>query len=302
MRRATVLGLVLACIAALIIACGGKTPLSPGGAGTGSGGSGGGSGNGGGAGGATSNTPPVVKSIVAGSDAHAEVGTPIVLTATVEDAETPVDQLTYVWSAPTGTFNGTGASVTWTPGADAQTPADITVTLKVSETYGSPQQTNTADGTVSVHVNNSPKELADLSLRFLDNFAHSQVSPETCVSEFSSNCDGRKDELSDISGNRHDFVILTSTLRHTGIDPAPVHAKTTVHTFCAFTSRVITKDPVTCSKDDCPFDSVQSVQGDCWTKNVYEQGRWWLCESHFNADHAVTAFERAFFGIRKVDP
>ena len=297
MRRGTGIGLALVCAAALLVACGGKSPLNPGGGGgTGSGGSGGGSGNGGGGG--TPNTPPVVKSIVAGSDAHAEVGTPIALTATVEDAETPVDQLTYAWSAPTGTFTGTGASVTWTPGADAQTPADVTVTLKVTETYGSPQQTNTASGTVSVHVNNSPKELADMSLRFLDNFAHSQVSADTCVSEFSSNCSGKKDELSDITGNRHDFLILSSTLRHTGIDSAPVHAKTTVHTFCAFTSRVITKDPVTCSADDCPFNSVQSVQGDCYTTNVYEQGRWWLCESHFNATHAVTAFERAFFGIR----
>ena len=297
MRRAAGVWIAVVAAVVLIVACSGKTPLTPTGGGTGSGGGTGGGTGGSGCGGAT-NTPPVVKAIVAGSDAHAEVGTPITLTATVEDAETPVDQLGYAWSASTGTFSGSGATVTWTPGADAQTPADITVTLKVTETYGSPQQTNTATGTVSVHVNNSPKELADLSIRFLDNFAHSQVSPDTCVSEFSSNCNGKKDELSDITGNRHDFLILSSTLRHTSIDPAAVHAKTTVHTFCAFTSRVITKDPVTCSVADCPYDSVQSVQGDCYTTNVYEQGRWWLCESHFNASHAITAFERAFFGIR----
>jgi hypothetical protein len=45
---------------------------------------------------------------------------------------------------------------------------------------------------------------------------------------------------------------------------------------------------VTCSKADCPFNSVQSVQGDCFTTNVYEQGRWWLCESHFNGARTLS--------------
>ena len=279
---------------ALLAACGGRTPLVP----TGGGGGGGGTGNGGGT---TPNTPPVVRSIVA-ADAHAEVDKPITLTATVEDAETALDKLTYTWSAPTGTFSGSGAVVAWTPGADAQTPADITVTLTVVETYasGSAQLTNTATGTLAVHVNNSPKELADLSLRFLGNFADSNVSPDTCVTDFSVNCNGKKDEFADITNNRHDFLILSSTLRHTGIDP-PSNGKTTVHTFCAFTSRVIAKDPWGCTPAECPYNTIQSVQGDCYTTNVYEQGRWWLCESHFNPSRAITDFERAFFGIRKIE-
>jgi polyisoprenoid-binding protein YceI len=291
MRRGTAVWMAGLLATMMVLGCGGTTPVVPTPSGGGSGGSGG-SGSGG------TNTPPIVQSIVAGSDAHAEVGTPIALTATVMDAETPVDQLAYKWSAPTGTFTGSGASVSWTPSADAQTPADITVTLTVTETYGA-QQTNTAAGTVSVHVNNSPKELADLSLRFLGDFADSVVSPDTCVSDFSTSCNGKKDEFSDITNNRHDFLILASTLRHTGIDAAPVHAKTTVHTFCAFTSRVIAKDPWSCNSADCPYNSVQSVQGDCYTTNVYEQGRWWLCDSHFNASRALTAFERAFFGVHK---
>lgn len=300
MRRVVTASIAAIALAVLVVAgCGGKTPLAPG-AGTTNTGNTGNAGGGGTS--SPPNTPPTVKSIVP-SDTRAEVGTPITLTATVEDAETPVANLTYTWSAPTGTFGGNGAVVTWTPGADAQTPADITVTLTVTETYtsGSAQLTNTATGTVSVHVNNSPKELADLSLRFLGYFANSQVSPDTCVGEFSPSCNGRKDEFSDITGNRHDFLILASTLRTTGIDPAAPKAKTTVHTFCAFTSRVITSSPVTCSAADCPFNAVQSVQGDCYTTNVYEQGRWWLCESHFNGKKALTAFERAFFGIKKIE-
>lgn len=293
-------GAKLAIVAALVLLCAacGGSPVQPGG-GTGTGGGNGGGGTGGG--GTVTNTPPTVKSITF-TDDHAEVGHPIALTATVEDAETPVDKLAYAWSAPTGTFSGSGATVQWTPGADLQTPADVTVTLTVTETYtsGSNQLQNTAKGTVSVHLNNSSKELADLSLRFLGNFADSKVSPDTCVSEFTTSCSGKTDEFSDITGNRHDFLILSSTLRNTGIDP-PSKGKTTVHTFCAFTSRVITQDPVTCSRGDCPFNSVQSVQGDCFTTNVYEHGRWWLCESHFNGARALGAFERGFFGIRPSD-
>ena len=172
MRRFVIGSVATLALAFVVMAgCGGKTPLAPGGGntktdGTGSGGGGGVS--------TAPNTPPTVKSIVP-SDTRAEVGTPITLTATVEDAETPVANLGFAWSAPTGTFGGSGSVVTWTPGADAQTPADITVTLTVTETYtsGSAQLENNATGTVTVHVNNSPKELADLSLRFLGNFANS---------------------------------------------------------------------------------------------------------------------------------
>src|SRR3954465_1849223 len=82
------------------------------------------------------NTPPVVKSIAA-SDTRVEVGSPVTLTATVEDAETPVANLTYAWSVPNGTVSGTGTVVQWTPGADAVTPADFTVTLNVTEVYTS---------------------------------------------------------------------------------------------------------------------------------------------------------------------
>jgi len=288
-------------LAVTIAGCGGGSPIRPGG-GTGTGGANGSGGSGGGIGGGVTNTPPVVKAIV-GTENRAEVGRPFTLIATVEDAETALDKLTYTWSAPTGTFSGTGATVQWTPGADLQTPADVTVTLTVTESYasGSSQLQNTATGTASVHLNNSPKELADLSLRFLGDFADSKVSPDRCVSEFTPNCSGKKDEFSDISGNRHDFQILSSTLRATAVDEPTASGKRTVHTFCAFTSRVITTEPQTCSKADCPFNSVQSVQGDCFTTNVYEQGRWWLCESHFNGTRALTGFDRGFFGIRPSD-
>ena len=249
------------------------------------------------------NTAPVIKSITL-SDSRAEVGTPITVTAVVEDQETPVANLTYAWTADAGTFAGTSAAATWLPPAAAKTPADYVLTLTVTERYTSGGSTaeNKTSSTVSVHVNDSVKELADLSVRFLNNFATSSVAPETCVSEFSDICGaGKKDELSNIRDNRHDFEIVAATVRATSVELPPARLTAKVHTFCAFTSKVITTRPQSggCQvAGACPFNSVQTVDGDCWTTNVYDQGRWWLCESHFTPKGSLTDFGRAFFGIR----
>ena len=296
MRR-IVSGRLVSLVAASIMgACGGTTPITP---------TPGGGGNGGGT---TVNTPPQVKSIGV-SNTRVEVGTPVTLTAVVEDQETPVANLSFAWTFPSGstTATGNGSSITFTPSADLRTPADYDITVTVTERYtsGSAQAENKATGSVTLHVNNSPKELAELSLRFLGDFAASSVSPDRCVSEFSDTCgSGKKDEFSNISENRHDFQILASTLRATSVELPPSLITAKVHTFCAFTSRVITTQPQSggCQvAGACPFNSVQSVQGDCWTTNVYEKGRWWLCESHFTGSSVPTAFERAFFGIRRFE-
>jgi len=253
------------------------------------------------------NTAPQIKSLTA-SDTRVEVGTPITLTATVEDLETPVANLEFRWSAQTGTFTGNGAVVTWTPAANAQTPADYVIELNVVETIrlgptGSLVTESKATGTLTAHVNNSQKELAELSLRFLGDFANSSISPERCVSEFSDSCRGKKEELQDIIDNRHDFLILSSSLRHTGLDIAASRTSATVHTACAFTSRVVAATPQSggCLSDpaSCKLGAIQSTDGDCWTTNVYERGRWWICESRYSAKTALTAFERAFFGVRR---
>ena len=297
MRRTIALA-IAAGIAAALVACGdGSPPTQPT--------------NGGGGGGGTTNTPPTIASITA-SDTRVEVGAPVTLTAVVQDAETPVDKLTYAWSVPNGQIDGQGAVVAWTPGSDATTPADFTVTLTVTELYtsGSLQLRNTATGTISVHVNNSQKELADLSVRFLTDFAHSNVSPDTCVSEFSSGrygsgdldcASGKAAEFQDIDDNRHDFQMIAYTLRPTSLSINPNKVFATVHTFCSFTAKVITTDPrdESCQGGKCPLGSVGTAVGDCWTTNVYEKGRWWLCASHFTSSSVVpNAFERAFFRIR----
>ena len=296
---------IVCAIAVALAACGGS-PIKPGGGGTGGGNGGGG---GGGGVGEVPNTPPVVKAIVA-SDTRVEVGSPVTLTATVEDAETPVANLAYAWTVPNGTIAGTGPSVSWTPGAEAVTPGDFTVTLTVTETYtsGGAQKQNTAAGDVKVHVNNSPKELADQALRFLGNFADSRVSADTCVSEFSTTsktcANGKADELDDISANRYDLLIISSTLRHTSLTIGSSKVNATVHTFCSFTSKVIAQQPKKCI--GCPFGSVGTTSGDCFTTHVYESGKWWLCESHYQSAGFTTtlqrSLERALFGGRGGEP
>jgi len=246
------------------------------------------------------NTPPQVKAIGL-SDARAEAGVPITVTATIEDAETPVANLTYAWTAGTGTFSGTGPVVTWVAGAEAATPADIVLTLTVTEKYGSGTSAgeHKVTGTASVHLNNSPRELRDMSLRFLGDFVNSRVPPAKCVEEFTDSCRGKKDEFNDIDDNRHDFEIISSTLRHTGLEIAPNRLTATVHTFCSFTSRVITTQPreENCANGRCPLGSVGFAEGDCYTTNVYEKGRWWLCESHIGPKGTLTPVMRAFFGL-----
>jgi hypothetical protein len=299
MRRLALVCLVTCVTALIAAACGSVGPsTSP---------TPGGGGNGGGNGGQQPpvvNTAPQIKSITV-SDTRVEAGTPVTLTAVVEDAETPIANLEFRWSAETGTFSGNTAVVTWTPGSDARTPADYVVTLTVVETFTSAGFTleNKATSTATAHVNNSAKELAELSVRFLTDFATSSVTPSKCVSEFSDACRGKKDEFNDIDDNRHDFLIIGSTIRHTGLSIGSSRMTATVHTFCSFTSKVITTQPrdETCANGACPLNSVGTATGDCWTTNVYESGRWFLCESHFTGQGPLSPMMRAFFGTRRLD-
>ena len=77
-----------------------------------------------------------------------------------------------------------------------------------------------------------------------------------------------------------------------------------MHTFCSFTSKVITSQPQNCP--GCKLGDVGSTSGDCYTSNVYVKGRWWLCESHYTATSSATsalerALEQALFGIRRFE-
>lgn len=104
------------------------------------------------------------------------------VSATVRDAETPVDQLVYQWSATAGTFNGTGRTVTWTAPASATTPGTVTITLKVIETYGQPGGPQTfsheVSGTQTIALHDSADEVEEYAFRFLNEFSQPQTNKD----------------------------------------------------------------------------------------------------------------------------
>jgi hypothetical protein len=231
------------------------------------------------------NQVPVIESI-ASDVQRAEVGTDVRFTATVRDPETPVDRLIFEWAADSGTFTGQGASVTWRPADNASTPADFVIRLTVREQYGTappggqrPEHRVTADSS-PVRVHNSPKELGDMAMRFLNDFANSSVSADTCIRDFSDSCPGKKTEREQIADNRRDYQILSSSLSLREVSVATDRMSGRVRVDCAFTSRVLACVPGT-SVPNCAVGATERVVGDCLLTAIYQQNRWWLCDSTF---------------------
>jgi hypothetical protein len=256
------------------------------------------------AGGGSVNLAPVIDAIALSSE-RTEVDGEITLAASVKDEETPIEQLKFEWKADGGTFSGEGASVKWRAPKDIKTPADYTVGLTVTETYGAPDSAgvrpqNVATGTSpAIRVHNSPKELGDMSLLFLANFANSDVSTSTCLHDFSDSCRGKAEEKSDIDINRAYYHILSSSLELKSVSIGSNRSTANMTVACAFTSRI-----VNCSATD-PYapacnmvGSTESVRGDCNLTGIYEQKRWWLCDSRFASKGVLPPSMRGFFGIR----
>lgn len=101
------------------------------------------------------------------------------VTATVRDPETPIDELTYQWTATAGTFTGSGRVVTWTAPDSATTPAKVTITLKVIESYGHPGQakiySQEVSATVEVELHDSVTEIGLMSRQFLTDFSTTSI-------------------------------------------------------------------------------------------------------------------------------
>ena len=241
------------------------------------------------------NSPPVIESIST-SVSRTEVDTDVTVTATVRDAETPVSQLAFAWSADGGTFNGAGASVTWRVAKGATTPVEYAIKLTVTETYGTGQQ-NTVSGTSTpVRVHDSPAELTTLSMRFLGDFANSSVSASSCVRDFTDRCPGKADEKGQIEWNRDHYLILSSNLRMREVRIAGNGSSADTRANCAFTSRRTKCDP---GEVGCVVGATENVGGDCTLTARYEEGRWWLCDSHFIADTGVSPGFRSFMNPPK---
>jgi hypothetical protein len=73
------------------------------------------------------NSPPLITGLTAQGTRPAEppnladAGEELVVTASVVDAGTAVDRLTFEWSSPVGSFSGQGPAVRWRAPASAST-------------------------------------------------------------------------------------------------------------------------------------------------------------------------------------
>ncbi|HXH05040.1 MAG TPA: hypothetical protein VNI83_00460 [Vicinamibacterales bacterium] len=201
------------------------------------------------------------------------------LRAEVSDAETPVQQLIYQWTASAaGTFEGGGAEVRWTPAPDLATSLtglDVVVELVVIERYLVPSgatyqvRENRAAATTTLHVHNSLREVSELALTFLRDFANSNNSPEYCVRNFTDNCRGKRDELEDIRKDRENYRILGSEIRVERVDFDPQRVTAYIFAPCTFISQRLSTG------------AVEPAVGICALTAVYEPYRWWLCTSNF---------------------
>lgn len=222
------------------------------------------------------NAPPVITSLTPSSP-RSEAGQTVELVATIEDRETPTDRLTFAWSADKGTFEGQGARVTWRAPATEPTPAAYDLTLTVIERYvailedhTSAEKENRVSAEVTIHVNDSPGEVRDLALLFLSDFSNSSVSADRAVRNFSSNCPGKDDELSDIQVNRQVFVILSSQFSIANLSFNGDRTRADIAAPCEFTSR---------ARDT---GRQGTARGTCLLTAVYEAWHWWLCDSRFS--------------------
>jgi hypothetical protein len=237
------------------------------------------------------NGAPVIQSLTASSD-RAEVDASVQLSAAVQDQETSPASLIYEWSAPGGSFTGTGAAVSWRAPMIAA-PTEYALTLTVIERYtvidqDGAQQTreNRVSGNVRVHVNNSQAELTILALTFLDDFLHSDRSPVYCVRQFTDSCTGKRMELEDITRNRAEFIN----------DPARSSFSVASITYNPSRTRATVLAPCNFAATEKKTGQFGVARGTCRLVNVYENWRWYLCESWFDPPPTGTfdTFSRRF--------
>lgn len=234
---------------------------------------------------AVSGGPPVIASIVARGVRpneplnFADTGEEIAVTATVEDPDTPSEQLVFRWTADIGTFTETGASVKWRAPSDATTPATITLSLSVADHTG-----NSASSSTTIKLHDSVKEIGNLAREFLLDFSDSTKAAAFVVRNFSRSprCEGERDaEFDDVDRNRTLYRITSSSIG----DP-----KVTVQ-FGSRPCSHVPRNGDACAVVPATWDSVCVTtdpacipgrsEGIDHVTAVYEESAWRLCASYF---------------------
>lgn len=239
---------------------------------------------------------PLIQSITVPTS-RVEAGQNIAISAEVVDAETPLTQLAYAWTASAGTITGMGATATWTHPAGITSGVDVTVTLTVTDTYDAVENNQVVKKqyvvsrtSSSFRVHDSTAELLFLSRRFLrDLFGNSAVPPADCLVDFTDLCAdhdfGKGQELDDIIKHRTLVVVegvtfFSETVSFDGPDRGQVYSD------AEFIDRWLIDNVVR------PYRNEYVITG------RYHQGRWWICESFVDRSNDVMRDGRAGLGGR----
>jgi len=221
----------------------------------------------------------------------ADLDEEIVVSAVVQDGDTPEDRLTFKWSADAGTFSGEGVSVHWRAPADAPTPASIVLNVEVKDDGG-----NTASATTTVSLHNSVKEVGDLARQFLDDFSNSNNAPGFVVRNFSKSprCERERDsEFDDTAKNREIYRIESSSIGPATVSiqfvsipcawrpDHPIFGDACAVIPAAWSSLCLKTNP------ECNVGEHPKVEGQDYVTAVFEQTEWRLCGSQFRSKDNV---------------
>ena len=165
------------------------------------------------------------------------------------------------------------------------------LTLAVVEPLAGGGQHRVTANSPAVRVHDSPRELSSLAVAFLTDFANSSVAPETVVRDFWEGCPGRGAELEDVRDNRQYYEILGSQIGTPGVTLDAARLRANIAVSCQFTARANSCPP---DEPRCVPGTIGISSGECRLTGVYEQRRWWLCDSTFHAPAASTM--PRFFG------
>jgi hypothetical protein len=235
-----------------------------------------------------SNASPVVtsilvKGILAREPAqYATLGETVNVTATVTDAETPVNQLTYEWSSSVGgTFGSNAPTTTWTAPATlpGTTPVNATLTLTVVERVDATRN-NRVTATSVVDLHNSPKEVGDLAILFLEDFSK-QLPVENVMRNFTATCPEAAEERAQVEANNATNEVMAYSIDHRHTTTVPFGGT------CPFIGRNPRGDA--CAQVAVSWTSKKKSTGAVGTNSgvdqvtaLLEDGRWKLCASDYN--------------------
>lgn len=241
--------------------------------------------------------PPVISALTAKGTrpneppGFADLNEEIQVSAAVSDADTPAERLQFEWRADAGTFTGSGPSVTWRAPADARTPAQITLTLRVADDRAS------ATASVLVSVHDSVKEVGDLAREFLLDFSDSTKPPDYVMRNFSTGprCTKSRDaELGDVVKNRTFYKIETYTIDAAqsvkvqfnsvpcAFDPRqPINGDACAVVPASWDSLCLVTNP------ECVAGTHPHADGLDYVTEVYEGTQWRLCASRYGPRNGI---------------